>query len=240
MFQPCRCSPTKQVFLTSDILLCMKNILLYILLFVLLLLVVFLYLDRYFISRKQTTSLPKKVINTLKKVMPSPRIQITPGYSVSIVKAPYLDDFYGNFNFEVNVKNISVSPFITKIAFGWLGGGKCKFSDSKGNKYTGDINDSGGGVRFNFPKGLLPGEDYTFEKKLVGVSLDGGGNINSGDTIRNINTKPTNIPTRCHYDSKGNNVCVPIEGLKFIECAANISTNDDGSSKFPLVVNFPQ
>lgn len=214
----------------------MKNVLFYILISVLFLLVGFLYWDRYFISRKQTSSLPKKVVNTLNKVIPSPHVQITPGYSVLIVKAPYLDDFYGNFNFEVNVKNISVSPFITKIVFGWPGDGKCKFSDSKGNKYTGDIDES----RFNFPKGLLPGENYTFEKKLVGVSLDGGGNINSGDTIRNINRKQTNVPTRCHYDNKGNNICVPIEGLKFKECTTTISTNDDGSSKFPLVVSFPQ
>ena len=103
--------------INSDILLYMKNTLLFILMFILFLLVAFLYLDKYFISRKQITSLPKKVgVNTLKKVIPSPHVQITPGYSVLIVKAPYLDDFYGNFNFEVNIKNISVSPFITKIA----------------------------------------------------------------------------------------------------------------------------
>ena len=95
-------------------------------------------------------------------------------------------------------------------------------------------------MRFNFPKGLLPGENYTFEKKLVGVSLDVGGNINSGDTIRYINRKQTNVPMRCHYDNKGNNICVPIVGLKFIECITTISTNDDGSNKFPLVVSFPQ
>jgi len=180
-----------------------------------------------------------------KKPSPQPTIKTLPKYSVSIVKTPYLNNEYGNFNFEVNVRNISITPFITKISFG--GGmeldGNCIFIDNKGIEYSGTIIDDGNLGCFTFPKALLPGEEYTYKKENVGVSLDGGGGISGGDVIRNIkntNNKDMNLIPRCHYDGKGNNVCVPVEGLKFKECTATIAIDNGSEDEFPLNFSFPQ
>lgn len=199
----------------------MKNILLYILILILFLLVGFLYWDKYFITRKQITSFTKSVTTTSNKniIIPS----IAPRYSVSVVKAPYIIN--DSFNFEVNVKNISVTPFMIGIFFR-----SCKFIDNKSNEYTASIEPNGDK---QFSKALLPGEDKTVE--INRIQLD-------SSSLERINSSGVHFQ-KCHYDNNGNNVCVPIDGFKFKECTvvtSTVPTNVDYPNKFPLVVNFPQ
>jgi len=202
----------------------MKNILLYILIFALFLLVGNLYWDRYSTVRKQITSVTKSVTTTSNKIIPS----TAPRYSVSVVKAPYIIN--DGFNFEINVKNIFVTPFMTGIFFR-----NCKFIDNKNNEYTASIGTpiggNGGGIQFS--KALLPGESKIVEFNKI--QLDSAG-------LERINSSGVHFQ-KCNYDNNGNNVCAPIEGFKFKECnvvTSTVSTNIDYPNKFPLVVNFPQ
>lgn len=203
----------------------MKNFLLYVLIFILFLLVGFLYWDKYLLIRNKITSLTKNVSNTSNKNRVTP--STAPGYSVSIAKAPYIND---GFNFEVNVKNISITPFIIGIFFK-----QCKFTDNKGNEYAGsfenmpDINGGGGIV---FSKALLSGENKTVKFNRITLSIVGA---------ENIDLSGTRFQT-CRYDNNGNNICTPIDGIKIKECTvvtSTVPTNIDHPNKFPLVVNFP-
>ena len=174
------------------------------------------FLNQFWKSNRGVTN---KITNA-----PTKTDQAAPQYSVLIPSPPANN---GGLHFSVDIKNISVTPFITGLRFS-----NCKFVDNKSNEYGGGAH--GNGVEhlsFRFPKALLPGEGSKIEFKQVGMSLDGMG----GDGTVTDGA----VTNKCQYDSGGNYVCTAIEGIKFKECTISVST-DTSSNQFPLVVNFPQ
>lgn len=160
------------------------------------------------------------------KLIATPTVTLIPKpiFSISKVTSPVLSN---GFNFKFNITNISTSPYITGVSL------SCNFIDNKGNEYN-DASFSPNTVTFT-SKALLPGETQTVEFNKISISLQGGGGIDE---------KGVSIP-RCQYDKNGNNVCAPVEGLKFKNCTIHISIPDKEVQKykwpddFGITVNFP-
>lgn len=175
--------------------------------------------------KKTTTTQPLRRVE-------GPTIEVTttpiPLYTVTIPSSPTNNGT--GLNFKVDIKNISVSPFMTRFILR-----DCKFVDGKGNVYSGMAlgPEGGGDIRTQFSKALLPGESKTVEFARIGINLNGGGGI-SGGSVGNGQSIP-----KCTYAPDGNRVCVSIEGIKFKECTAVTSINDKPEELFPIVVSFP-
>lgn len=146
-----------------------------------------------------------------------------PAYSITELTTPILNS---GFNFKANIKNISATPFITWIFFN-----QCKFVDNKGTEYKGSISLPTGDEGIKLTKALLPGESKTVEFNRISVNLYGGGGIQYGSGESSL---------RCEYDKNGNNLCAPVDGLKFKTCTASIAVGNGKEYQFPLVINFPQ
>lgn len=159
--------------------------------------------------------------NKVENPNPPPKIE-SPVYAATVLSKPNFGDVEtmsstqssGRLNFPVELKNVSVKPYITNFAFS-----DCQYLDTKGNSHQ--IYLQNADVRFD--KAVLPGAtaNFTIKSERIGIVLQ-----------------------QCSYDSGGNHVCQTIEFSKITSCKAYVTTDgsqaSNGWGKYPIVVNFPQ
>ena len=168
------------------------------------------------------------IIQILKKYDNSitliPTEKPNPKYSVSILDTPITT---GIFSLRMEIKNISITPYMTGIYLR-----ECEFIDEKENKHKGSLDSpvGGYGIENKFLKAILPNESQVIDFNNLNIDVLGGGGVDRSGKAK----------VRCQYDNKGDKICSPIEGLKIEKCMAYTSTSSDYRGDFPLEVDFPK
>lgn len=182
----------------------------------------------YTLTKKSIQDSKLQTIESLKRsnksiITPTPTEKPIPKYSVTILNTPILN---GLFSLKVDVKNISVNPFMTGIYFR-----DCKFTDNKGSEYKGNLDSplGGYGIESRFSKALLPGENRIVDFNNLDIEINGGGGID----------RSGRKSLRCQYNDQGDKICNPIEGIKIKECTTYTSTGIEHRDEFPLTISFP-
>jgi len=118
--------------------------------------------------------------------------------------------------FSVEIKNLSVSPFITNVGLN-----NCQIQDSLGNVY----NASTYGNEIQLEKALPMGESTTITFKNVGLDPELVGESEVG--CRPKNHKKLE---KCIYSAQGDCDCTPLGNVILTQCEVAISNNSTQAS----------
>lgn len=193
-----------------------KNILLITILIILL-------IGGVYLKSKNNSTINKQVLTpTPTTTLPTPTKKIVPKYSVTVTRSPVRSTH--GFSFEVVVKNISITPYITNFAFY-----ECSFIDKTNRVFKGSLMEE---KLLN--KAILPEESQTIIFNDTNTTING---LEGHDDL------PIRAWSKCAYDEKGQNSCKNIEEIKITSCIAYISNvkkqASNGWGENPLKVVFP-
>lgn len=177
----------------------------------------------FYLKSKNNPIINKQVLTpTQTTTIPTPTQKIVPKYSVTVARSPVRSTH--GFSFEVVVKNISITPYITNFAFY-----ECNFIDKTNRVFKGSLMEEK-----LLDKAILPGESQTIIFNDTNTTING---LEGHDDL------PIRAWSECAYDEKGQNSCKNVEGIKITSCIAYISNAkkqaSNGWGENPLKIVFP-